>query len=923
MPQGNPADVVSQDDITQPLDAGDGSVARPQGGETELDAGDLLGAWRLLGRLGQGGMGAVYLAERADGHFEQRAAIKLIRGSAGMETAAQFARERQILATLQHPHISRLLDGGATPGGQPYLVMEYVEGEPIDAWCAAHAPGLAERLRLFRDVCGAVRFAHQRLIVHCDLKPSNVFVRADGTPVLLDFGIARALDRPGPQDVGTSYLTPGYASPEQLRGEALTTASDVYALGLILFELVSGRRARLDSADRTVTLLGTALKRPSELAAAVPWRGRIAGDLDAIVLRATAFDPGKRYASAEELASDVQRFVEHHPVSAREPTAAYRLSRLLRRRWPAFASAAVVAALVAAFTWQLATERDRARAAEHEARVQATAAERVSGFLVSVFNVSNPKVASRRDVTAREVLDEGATRIGSELDGQPAIKARLLDTLGTAYRHIGEPTRAAELLRSAVALYEDPRVDRPLAAAATASQLAVVYANNLPGEDAVGEARRALALRERYAPDDAAALGDSWNTLGIALEAADQLEEAEAALRKGLALRRAAHVGKDTLASSLHNLGLVAGTRGNRQAALEFLSEALALRREVNGAASPSYQVTQRLYAVELVRDGQLDKGIALLQENLRLCLELYGPQSSHTADAHNELGSALHDQGRFRDAATHYREAMGIVASEGGTGSGNSNYLYPLNNLASAYEDMGDTRQAVPLFEKSLALRRAGMEDTAAPVLRAQQNLARVLVADGQLARAKPLLDHAIDGFRARFGEDDSTSLKARLVLGSWLAARNDIEGLQALLKQLHGSSATFTPLMTSREALLDATVARSRGNAARALDRQRTAWTALRDGLGAEHPFTAAAALAYALALSDSGDAAAAAPLATAALPVVDAAFVAGSAPARDAARWRAESNATLAEAGAAGERRTAPVSGGDDTGSSPPSP
>ncbi len=919
MQQGNPADVVSQDDITQPLDAGEGSIARPPVGETELDAGDLLGAWRLLGRLGQGGMGAVYLAERADGHFEQRAAIKLIRGSAGMETAAQFARERQILATLQHPHISRLLDGGATPGGQPYLVMEYVEGEPIDAWCAAHAPGLAERLRLFRDVCGAVRFAHQRLIVHCDLKPSNVFVRADGTPVLLDFGIARALDRPGPQDVGTSYLTPGYASPEQLRGEALTTASDVYALGLILFELVSGRRARLDSADRTVTLLGTALKRPSELATAVPWRGRIAGDLDAIVLRATAFDPGKRYASAEELASDVQRFVEHHPVSAREPTATYRFSRLLRRRWPAFASAAVVAALVAAFTWQLAAERDRARAAEQEARVQATAAERVSGFLVSVFNVSNPKVASRRDVTAREVLDEGATRIGRELDGQPAIKARLLDTLGTAYRHIGEPTRAAELLRSAVALYEDPRVARPLAAAATASQLAVVYANNLPGEDAVGEARRALALRERYAPDDPVALGDSWNTLGVALQAGDQLEEADAALRKGLALRRAAHVGKDTLASSLHNLGLVAGARGDRKAALEFLSEALALRREISGARSPSYQVTQRLYAVELVRDGQLDKGIPLLQENLRLCLELYGPQSSHTADAHNELGSALHDQGRFRDASTHYREAMRIAGGE----SGESNYLYPLNNLATAYEDMGDTREAVPLFEKSLALRRAGMEDTAAPVLRAQQNLARVLVADGQLARARPLLDKAIDGFRARFGEDDANSAKARLVLGSWLAARGDIERLEALLKQLHGSTATFTPLMTSREALLDALVARSRGNAARALEGQRTAWTALRDGLGAEHPFTAAAALAYALALAESGDRVAAAPLATAALPVVDDAFVAGSPPARDAARWRAGSNATLANAGNAGNPRSVPVPGADDTIATQPSP
>ena len=259
------------------------------GAETELDEGDRLGAWRLVRRLAKGGMGAVYLAERADGHFEQRAAIKLIRGVPSAEMLVHFTRERQILATLQHPNIARLLDGGATPAGQPYLVMEYVEGEPIDAYCKAHALPLDARLALFEEVCAAVQFAHQRLIVHCDLKPSNVLVRADGTPVLLDFGIAQALDRRrGPSSVEAGYFTPGYASPEQLRGEAVATATDVYSLGLILFELIAGRKARIDTADHTVTLLGEAAVRPSELAVDVPWRGRLAGDLDAIVLRATA-----------------------------------------------------------------------------------------------------------------------------------------------------------------------------------------------------------------------------------------------------------------------------------------------------------------------------------------------------------------------------------------------------------------------------------------------------------------------------------------------------------------------------------------------------------------------------------------------------------------------------------------------------------
>jgi len=239
--------------------------------ETELAEGDRLGAWRLLRRLGSGGMGAVHLAERADGHFEQQAAIKLIRGLPGSDTLVHFARERQILATLQHPRIARLLDGGATPGGQPYLVMEYVEGEPIDAYCRDHRLDLRARLALFRSVCDAVQFAHQRLIVHCDLKPSNVLVRTDGTPVLLDFGIARALDRPRAAEAD-GYFTPGYASPEQLAGETLTTASDVYALGLVLFELVTGRKPRVDAADRTVARLAEAQVRPSELAGDMPWR---------------------------------------------------------------------------------------------------------------------------------------------------------------------------------------------------------------------------------------------------------------------------------------------------------------------------------------------------------------------------------------------------------------------------------------------------------------------------------------------------------------------------------------------------------------------------------------------------------------------------------------------------------------------------
>ena len=374
-----PTDTQFARDATEASTPGAPRPTAADGPETELGEGERLGAWRLLRRLGSGGMGAVYLAERADGHFEQRAAIKLIRGVPNADMLVHFTRERQILATLQHPNIARLLDGGATPAGQPYLVMEYVEGEPIDAYCAAHALPLDARLRLFEEVCAAVQFAHQRLIVHCDLKPSNVLVRADGTPVLLDFGIAQALDRRrGPSSSEAGYFTPGYASPEQLRGDAVATATDVYSLGLILFELIAGRKARKDSTDHTVTLLGDAAVRPSELATDVPWRERLAGDLDAIVLRATASEPSSRYASAEALADDLRRHLAWKPVAARAPTLMYLAGRLLRRRWPAFAAGLVGAVMIAAFTWPSVIARSRPSARHAYSRPRPSASARFS-----------------------------------------------------------------------------------------------------------------------------------------------------------------------------------------------------------------------------------------------------------------------------------------------------------------------------------------------------------------------------------------------------------------------------------------------------------------------------------------------------------------------------------------------------------------
>ena len=857
------------------------------GPETELDEGDRLGAWRLLSRLGSGGMGAVYLAERADGHFEQRAAIKLIRGVPRRGDAAHFARERQILATLQHPDIARLLDGGATPGGQPYLVMEYVEGEPIDVYCKERALPLDARLRLFEAVCGAVQFAHQRLIVHCDLKPSNVLVRADGTPVLLDFGIARALDRQRRANaLESGYFTPGYASPEQLRGDAVATATDVYSLGLILFELIAGRKARIDAADRTIALLGDAAVRPSEIADAVPWRGRLAGDLDAIVLRATAAEPAARYSSAEALGADLRRLREHRPVTARAPTLAYIASRLVRRRWPAFAAAALIAVMITAFTWQLAAERDRALAAEREARVQSTAAERVSAFLVSVFDVSNPRLNQKRNVTARDVLDRGAERIETELADEPRVKAKLLDTLGTAYRYIGEPAKSIDLLREGGELHLDPRVNEPLAAAATLSQLAVNYANNgYSRKDAETAARRSLELREKNG-GDALAIGDSYNTIGIVLQTQDRLDEAEAALQKGLELRRANGADASTIASSLHNLGNVASDRGEFDTAVADFREALDLREKTIGEHTPEYQHTLMNYGVALGRAGKSDDAAAALEKSLAIARDLFGDDSNNTGAVHNELGSVLHDEGRFREAILHYREAMRI--DELTLGANGAERAKPLNNLASAYEDMGDYVTAIPLFRQSLAIRQSTLAGEDPMVLRADYNLGRVLAKSGSTKEAKALLGDVRVELKERYGEANPSTAKAAIWLGLADIRSGDVSAAAALLDTLELSSAKFTPLMSAQRSSLQAEIAAARHDDVTMLAARKQAWDTMRAGQGERHPLTAEFGIAYATALADAGHAADARAVAQPLMPIVAGAFAENSDVKRQLVRW-----------------------------------
>ncbi|MEW5915180.1 MAG: serine/threonine-protein kinase [Gemmatimonadota bacterium] len=426
--------------------------------------GRVIGSYRLVREIARGGMGTVYLAERADAAYEARVAIKFARGVvAGHEVVRRFLAERQILADLEHPRIARLLDGGATDDGTPFLVMEYIDGEPIDAYADSRNLDVPARLALFRSVCDAVQHAHRRLVVHRDIKPSNILVGPDGTPKLLDFGVAKLLDPSVDGGTKTSHagglLTPAYASPEQVRGDTVTTATDVYALGVLLYRLLTGvlpygagTRSGIDLSHAILDESPAPPSRSQVRSAPNETFGparTLNADIDAIVLTALEKEPSRRYPSVEHLSDDIARYLERKPVMARPATRTYQVRKFISRyRRAVVATTATFVAglgLVAFYTIRLARERD---VALQETRK----AEQVTAFLERLFAMSDPSEARGNTITAREVLDSAAARAPNELAQQPEVQAALLYTLGGVYANIGLEKGARPILERALAL---------------------------------------------------------------------------------------------------------------------------------------------------------------------------------------------------------------------------------------------------------------------------------------------------------------------------------------------------------------------------------------------------------------------------------------------------------------------------------------
>ena len=770
-----------------------------------------IGPYRVLRELGRGGMGVVYLAERADGQYRQRVAIKVLRNTPDTEQLhRRFVAERQILASLNHPNIAQLLDGGVTDAHLPFLVMEYVDGIPITTYCDRQHLSVEERLHLFRDACAAVHHAHQNLVIHRDIKPSNILVTSEGRLKLLDFGIAKLMNPTlGPTDQPLTrtewrVMTPEYASPEQVRGDSLTTASDVYALGVLLYELLCGRRPHRITSGSPKELEEVIVQReparpsvavsrfeppssggvtneltPETIAAdrSLPperLRRRLEGDLDAIVMMALRKEAARRYGSADVLWEDIQRHLDGLPVVAHHATRWYRTQKFLsRHRVQAVAAALVATSLVGGTT--VAVRQAAAARRERDRAEQALAQSReVTDFLVRLFRTQAPAGATREQVTAQDMLATGTTRV-EQLGTRPLVQAQMLDALGRVNDQLGRFTDAERMLRRALALRRSQLGDNHTDVAETLDNLSNVLAQAGRADEALQASREALAIQQR-------ALGPTHPEVAQALwtvaRRTKDLAAAESLYRAVRDIQRAALGPQDlTVANTDLDLANLLQGRGKYDEAEAMFRESLAIRERVLGRDNP---------------------GITTSMVFLAGVLRVY--------------------QNRPAEAESLYVRALGILRK---SADRPSRLVGPLSGLEHIAHARGDHVRAEALAREILDAHQRALGKEHPITTEGMEGIAEHLAAQGRYSEADSILRDAVVLLQKSVGSDNYRMGGMLITRGRLRAAAGRLDDAEADLRQALGiverSEGATSGYAAEPVALLAAVVER-RGNHAEA---------------------------------------------------------------------------------------------------------
>ena len=707
------ASADSADELLEPSSAN----IRNRSDEGAAEVGRRFGPYEVVRLIGTGGMGAVYEGVRADDQYRKRVAIKLVQsGLDSDQTLSRFRRERQILASLEHPHIATLLDGGAAPDGRPFLVMEYVEGAPITTWCNDRAVPVERRIELFRQVCEAVQHAHKNLVVHRDLKPGNILVTDDGSVKLLDFGIAKLLrvdetDATMPATRGEARsFTPEYASPEQILGGVLTTGSDVYSLGVILFELLAGRRPYVPATralrDIEHAVLEEAVPRPSAVVtdeaarrtgerSAERLRRHLHGELDNIVLRAMRKEPERRYPSVEALSEDLRRHLAGLPVEAQSDWAGYRLQKFVRRNVGAVAASALV--LCALVGGVIATS-----AQAHRARVAQAQSDQVNSFLRTLLSSVQPEIG-RRDVQVSEVLDSAARRLDREPIDQPEVRADLESVIGESYSGLGRFDDAQKHLTAGLKLREQTGSRDVVTSMSDLGQLFMAKGVFDSAEQVF---QRALTVDRTFSRAPDSSYASLLTNLASLAHNQGKPKDAERLHRESLAIRRKVlKPNDDLIAMSINDVAVAVGEQGRLAEAEALHREALQRMRATH--PEPSVQVASILNALATILDwqGKAAEAESTYHETLALRRQLLGAQHPDYTFTLFNYAMMIFEQKRYREAAEYSRQ---ILALRGGAlPESHPSIAAALQTLGRCLDHLGDSRGGEQALLESLALRK------------------------------------------------------------------------------------------------------------------------------------------------------------------------------------------------------------------------
>jgi serine/threonine protein kinase/tetratricopeptide (TPR) repeat protein len=816
-PGGGPA-------LTTPIDPEDATSApgSPWLGErrdeTPLPSGPrptAIGPYRILDLLGEGGMGIVYRAQQLE-PLRRDVALKVVkRGIDTDRVVRRFERERRALARLDHPHIARVIDAGATDDGRPYFVMELVAGRRITAFCDAERLAIDARLAIFLDICGAVRHAHQRGVLHRDLKPSNVLVaQVDGRAVakVIDFGIAKVMDDTEDHPAldtrlnGQALGTPAYMSPEQagLLDTGVDTRTDVYSLGVLLYELLTGHHPRDFAPHAPDTTTSGGDRRPSAavLRTLTSPRGpidadslaqrrqstpqrlrrRLAGDLDTVVLKAIELEPDRRYDSVEQFADDLRRVIAGEPVRAKPPTWSYRARRFVRRHRVSVATASVgvllMAGAAAVFAWQsvaIARERDRALQAERQASLDARAANQVTDFMVGLFEVASPDKAGGKVVTAREMLDEGAARVRRELTDAPVVRARLLNAMGGAYMGMRQDAAAEALLKDAVAERRQSGAPPGVELFTALQHLSRVRANQDDVPGALAYMDQARAVVDAFERPPGRYHADMLNSVALLQNQSGKYEEALKTLQQALAITLALPAGEPRQEGRIrYNIGGALFDLGRLDEAANAFAEAEASFRLTQ---SGSRELQSQLVAAQSARGivlrelGRPADARPILDDGVAQARLVYREPHPMLATIINNLALVEQDLKDYAGAETHFREVLTIDRAVSGARS--ADVASDLHNLAwFVHKFRGRSAEGEGLSRQAVAMRRDVLGPRHPQTAASMRQLGDILNDRGRPAAALPLYRDALRIQQDVLPRGHRLTLTSMLGLGEALTA-------------------------------------------------------------------------------------------------------------------------------------------------------